>query len=171
MTRRRSPTIRRGFTLVEAVVSLVIVSVMFTAAMTTAAAARVREQKAIDRQKGLFLAQSLMSEILDKPYQDPGALPILGLELGDILGLRSSYNDVDDYDGLTEAPPKDSSGAPMAGYQRWSRSVTVQWVTPGALNTTSLTETNLKRVTVTVKKNGLTVVELCALRSKARDSL
>jgi MSHA pilin protein MshD len=171
MSNRPAPSLRRAFTLVEAVISLIIVSVMFTAAMSTAGAARVREQKAIDRQQGLFLAQSLMSEILDKAYIDPGPLPVFGLEATELLSPRSAYNDVDDFDGLVDSPPKDSGGTPIAGYSRWSRSVSVQWVTPAALNTASLTDSSLKRITVTVKKNGVPVVVIYALRSKARDSL
>jgi MSHA pilin protein MshD len=171
ITRHTRTSPRRAFTLVEAAVSCIIVAVMLSAALATSGAARAREQKAIDRQRGLFLAQSLMSEILDKAYVDPGALPLFGPEAAEVSHSRSTYNDVDDFDGLTDSPPKDSSGAAIVGYSRWSRTVTVQWVTPGNLNTVSLTETNLKKVTVTVKKNSVPVVELNALRSKARDSL
>jgi MSHA pilin protein MshD len=171
MTRSARTSPRRAFTLIEAAVSCIIVAVMLSAAIATSGAARSREQKAIDRQRGLFLAQSLMSEILDKAYVDPGAAPLFGLEAAEVGQPRSVYNDVDDYNGLSDSPPKDSTGAAISGYSRWSRAVTVQWVTPGNLNTASLTETNLKKVTVTVKKNGATVVELNALRAKARDSL
>jgi MSHA pilin protein MshD len=166
---RTSP--RRAFTLVEAAVSCIIIAVMLSAALATSGAARAREQKAIDRQRGLFLAQSLMSEILDKVYVDPGALPLFGPEAAEVGHARSTFNDVDDFDHLNDSPPKDSAGAAILGYTRWARTVSVQWVTPGNLNTASLTETNLKKITVTVTKNGVPVVELNALRSKARDSL
>jgi MSHA pilin protein MshD len=162
---------RRAFTLVEAAVSCVIVAVMLTAALTTASAAKARQQKAVDRQRGLFLAQSMMSEILDKAYVDPGPLPLFGPEAAEIGKPRSVYNDVDDYNGLNDTPPQYASGTPITGYSRWSRVVKVEWVTSANLAVTSLTETNLKKITVTVKKNGATVVELYALRSKARDSI
>jgi len=145
--------------------------VMLTAALSVAGAARAREQHAIDKEKGLFLAQSLMAEITDKAYVDPGLLPLFGLEVAELGSPRSSWNDVDDYNGLSDAPPKYADGTPIAGYTRWSRSVTVQWVTYNNLATTSLLETGLKKITVTVRKNGLVVVELNALRSQARDSL
>jgi MSHA pilin protein MshD len=162
---------RRAFTLIEAAVSCVIVGVMLSAALTTAGAARAREQKAIDRQKGVFLAQSLLAEILDKAYIDPGAAPVFGLESGEVGQPRSVYNDVDDYSGLNESPPKYADGTAIPGYSRWSRSVTVQWVTAANLATVSATDTGLKKITVTVRKNGVPVAELNALRSKARDSL
>jgi MSHA pilin protein MshD len=162
----------RAFTLVEAIVSCVIVALMLTAALSTTAAARGREQKAVDREKGLFLAQSLLAEVMDKAYVDPGALPLFGPEATELLVTsRASYNDVDDYNGLNDSPPKDSSGVAIAGYSKWSRTVKVEWVTAAGLNTISATETTIKKITVTVKKNGATVVELYALRSKARDSL
>jgi MSHA pilin protein MshD len=170
-TRRTCTPPRRAFTLVEAAVSCIIVAVMLSAALATSGAARAREQKAIDRQRGLFLAQSLMAEILDEAYVDPGALPLFGPEAAEVGHARSTFNDVDDYDGLNDSPPKDASGVAISGYSRWARTVAVHWVTPGNLNTTSLTETNLKKITVTVTKNGVPVVELNALRSKARDSI
>lgn len=162
---------RRGFTLVEAALSCVIVSVMLTAALSTAAAARVREQKAIDRQRGLLLAQSLMSEIMDKAYVDPGALPLFGPEVAELLQPRSVYNDVDDYNGLSDAPPTNMNGTAIAGYSRWSRVVKVEYVTTANLGTASGADTGLKRITVTVKKNGVPVVEIYGLRSKGRDGL
>jgi MSHA pilin protein MshD len=161
---------RPAFTLIEAAVSSVIVAVMLIVALNTAASARAREQKAIDRQRGVMLAQELMSEILDKAYIDPGASPVFGPESGE---TRSTYNDVDDYNGLSESPPKNAAGTAISFPQntRWSRSVVVQWVTSSNLNTSSATETYLKKITVTVKKNGIPVAELNALRSKAKDSL
>ena len=153
--RTRKP--RRGFTLIEAAVSAVIIAVMFSAALSTAAAARAREQKAIDRQRGLDLAQSLMSEILDKAYVDPGLLPLFGPELAELLQPRSVYNDVDDYNGLVDSPPTYVNGTAITGYSRWSRTVTVQWVHRHGLyhrlaprpNSTS------KKITVTVTKNSV----------------
>jgi MSHA pilin protein MshD len=167
---RNAPS-RRGFTLVEAAVSCIIVAVMLTAALSTAAAARARQQKAVDRQRALFLAQSLMSEITDKAYIDPGLLPLFGPELAEIGQPRSVYNDVDDYDGLNESPPKYADGTPISGYSRWSRSVTVQWVQPNNTASASLLDTGVKLITVTVKKNGVPQMVLKALRSQARDSL
>jgi MSHA pilin protein MshD len=162
---------RRAFTLVEAAVSCVIVSVMLTAALSTAAAARVREQKAIDRQRGLFLAQSLMAEIMDKAYVDPGPLPLFGPEATELLQPRSVYNDVDDYNGLNETPPSYANGTAIAGYARWSRTARVEYVTNANLATVSGADTGLKKITVTVKKGGVPVVEIYALRSRARDAL
>lgn len=166
---RRS--LRRGFTLIEAAVASVIVSVMLTAALSTAAAARIREQKAIDRQRGLFLAQSMMSEIMDKLYVDPGPLPLFGPEAAELLQPRSVYNDVDDFNGLNDTPPSYANGTAIAGYSRWSRVVKVEYVTAANLGTVSSSDTGLKKITVTVKKNGATVVEIYGLRSKARDSM
>src|SRR5436309_2195059 len=72
-TRHPKVDIRHGFTLVEAALAMVIVSVMLAAGMSAAgAAARDRLVQAEIRQ-GQFLARSLMSEISQQRYADPSA--------------------------------------------------------------------------------------------------
>ena len=57
-------TRRRAYTLVEAVISILIGGVMFVAVLNTVGAARVGQQKIGDRQQGSLLAQQLMEEIV-----------------------------------------------------------------------------------------------------------
>ncbi|HYE62602.1 MAG TPA: hypothetical protein VD997_11460 [Phycisphaerales bacterium] len=159
-----------AFTIVEAMVSIVVVALMLGAALTAAGAARTRQEANAARAQANWLAQSLMAEILAKPYTDPQGLNLLGLEVNELLTLRSSLDDVDDYDGLTENPPKNPDGTSIAGYTGWSRTASVANVLATNFATTSLTDTNYKRVTVTVKKGRQTMAQLTALRTKARDS-
>lgn len=159
----------RAFTLVEAMVSIVVVALMLCAALTAAGAARVRQEKNAARAQANWLAQSLMSEILAKPYADPEGLNLLGLELNEVLSLRSSLDDVDDYDGLTESPPQNADGSTMTGYTGWSRTAAVVSVPANNFTTSSGSDTNYKRVTVTVKKGRQVMAQLTAIRSKARD--
>jgi MSHA pilin protein MshD len=165
---RRCPR-HRGFTLVEAAVSTVVVGLMLAAAVNTAGAARSREQRAAEQQRGMYLAQSLLSEVLSKPYVDAGVLPLMGREADELLSTRADYDDVDDYNALSDSPPRDAAGAALAGYTGWTRSVSVQFVVAG-LATTSGSDTGLKRITVTIKRGERVICELTALRSKARDS-
>jgi MSHA pilin protein MshD len=161
----------RGFTLVEAAISTVVVAVMLTAALSAATTARMREQSSIDRQHGFALAEAIMAEVLDKKYEEPDAAVLFGREGVEVLQQRSTLDDVDDYNGLREAPPLNASGSAIAGYARWSRYVDVRWVTSTDLRVESFSETGLKKIDVEVRKNGVPVARICAVRSKARDAL
>jgi hypothetical protein len=165
MSRRAS---RRGLSLVEAAVCTVVVGLMLAAALNASGAARARQQRNQDRSTGLWLAQSLMAEIMEKPYVDVGGL--LGLELGETQTKRESLNDLDDYDGLKEEPPRKVDGVAVSGYTGWSRLVSVENVQVATPRQVEGSETGLKRVTVTIKKAGVTVAQLRALRAKARDA-
>ena len=144
----RRPTGRaRGFSLVEAMVSAGIVGVMLVASVNLlSSAARTRVADG-NRRTGGLLAQQLMSEILAQPYKDEQPLNLLfGPELGE--GLRTDYDDVDDYKDFQEKPPRDHNGLPIAGYELWKRKVKVTWVLPDTLSQ-SLLDTGLVRIEVT----------------------
>lgn len=160
----RSPA---AFTLIEAVASVFLVSILLTAALTAASASAVTQYHASDRSRGRFLAQSLMSEILTQAYIDPGSSPTFGPETGETTtpASRLNFNDVDDYNNWTESPPQNKDGTVIPNFSGWTRSVSVCWVSPTNLMTAATSETNVKRVTVTVLHNGLTVATAVAVKA------
>jgi type II secretory pathway pseudopilin PulG len=153
--------------MIEALVAMVIIGVMLAAAMRTVAASRVGQVWNSDRLKGHALAMDLMGEILDQAYVDPGALPLFGPEVSELLAGRSVYNDVDDYNGWSESPPAQRDGTLIPGLTGWKRQVDVAWVTAADVTQTSLVETGIKRIVITVAKNGKTVAKVTALRTAA----
>ena len=161
---------RRGLTLAEAVVSMLIVSVMLVAALNTVGASRKMQKKTVDRSRGFLLAENLMSEILRQAYEAPDLAPgSFGLEgvaeVGD--GSRSLWDDVDDYDGWSAAPPERKDGTEISGFDGWTRSVEVRWVSPEDISLGLLTDTGVKRVVVTVTDGATVVVSLVAIRTDA----
>jgi MSHA pilin protein MshD len=145
---------RGGFTLVEAVISTVIVSVMLVAALSTVGASRLIQQKVSLNGRGRLLAESLLAEIVQQAYEDPDETVLFGPESGEATNSRSDFDDVDDYHNWSQSPPKDKSGSAILESGGWTRTVTVDWVdaTDPALVETS--ETNVKRVTVNVFHEG-----------------
>ena len=163
-TRRRSRT-RRGVTLVEAVISVVIVGVMFAAAVSTVVATKLAERVMTNRRQGQLLAQALMAEIVIQDYEEPvGDPPIFGRESGESGGARDFWDDVDDYAGWSSSPPESKGGIPMDGLADWRRSVDVVWVNPTNLNQVGA-NTGVKRITVTASHNDVPVAELVAIRT------
>lgn len=160
-------TSRRGFTLIEAVISVVIVSLMMAAAMQAAGGAGLMQYRAQRRALAAFYARAMLSEVLVLDYQDAGANPVFGRETGELATSRSNYNDVDDYAGYTETPLTDRDGKAIPDTTGWTRSVEVVWVNTSDLTTAAGAETGAKRITVTVQYNGVTLATRTAIRTHA----
>jgi MSHA pilin protein MshD len=151
--------------LIEMAVATVLVGVLMVAALQSAGQSLVARRKTADRAWGHFLAQGLLNEIRGLPYCEPGTTePAIGLDAGETAGVRTTYDDVDDYHGLTENQPANRDGTALANTAGWTRSVTVAWVATNNFSTTA-SASGAKRITVTASYNGLTVATAVALRT------
>ena len=106
-----------GVTLVELLVSIVIVSiaasgVLGVISMTTAASAdpMIRHQAAA-------IAEAYLEEIMLKPVADPDGI--------DGEASRADFDDIDDYDGLADAGARDQFGSPIARLAAYNVAVSV----------------------------------------------
>ena len=115
------------------------------------------------RSSATCLAGQLLSEVLQNQYMDPNS-PGFGLESGESNTARSSIDDVDDYNGWSESPPKWRDGTVIPGLTGWKRSVAVAYADPNNLNACG-TDVGLKRVAVTVTDPQGRAVTVTALRS------
>ncbi len=170
--------LRRGMTLAECVICVVLVGVALVAALDTVGAAKSGLRQVNDRRCGHQLAQALMEEILQQAYADPADLTaitaavyasgqynaaVLGLETGEeVPGDRSLFDDVDDYDGWSASPPQDRDGTEMDHLPSWRREVTVEWMQPNNFRVTSPKERGVKRITVTAYAGDVPRAELIA---------
>ncbi len=159
---RRTP----GFTLVEAVISIVLVGVLLVAAINTLGATAVSKRNIEHQALGYTLAADLMAEILSQAYEEPDDTPEFGRESGESGGGRMDWDDVDDYDGWSATPPETKDEEPLDGYDQWTRSVEVAFVDPTSLNDLG-GNTGVKRITVTASFNGVPAAELVAVRTQA----
>ncbi len=156
----------RGFTLIEAVISIVLVGVLLVAAINTLGATAVSKRNIEHQARGYTLAADLMAEILNQAYEEPVDTPGFGRESGESGGDRVDWDDVDDYDGWSATPPETKDGEPLDGYDQWTRSVEVAFVKPTSLNELGA-DTGVKRITVTASFNGVPAAELVAIRTQA----
>jgi prepilin-type N-terminal cleavage/methylation domain-containing protein len=153
----------RGFSLIEAVVSVVVVGLMLAVALSTlGAAARMRTIQA-ERQDGSGLGQHLMGEILQAPVLDPETPGFIGLEPGETPLTRVDFDDVDDYHMWSASPPQGKDGTPLPGYDGWTRRVRVR---PSLLPPSG---PGLLEITVTVIDPQDNTTQLYALRSRSSD--
>ena len=108
-----------------------------------------------------------MNEVLIQPYEDQLQTPSFGQESGEGGGDRVDFNDVDDYENWSASPPENKNGAALIGYDRWTRSVDISFVKPTDLQTEVLSQTGVKRITVTVSRDGIPATQLIAIRTHA----
>lgn len=143
----------RGFTLIEAAISTVVVGVMMAAALTSVAKTGLFRRISGEQQTACLLAEQLMSEILAKSYWDPAATSptSIGASSAELsTGNRSLYDDVDDFNGWVACPPESADGTDLAIGNTWYRRVQVSFVHWSALNTPVSTDYGLKRIWIEV---------------------
>jgi MSHA pilin protein MshD len=122
-----------GFTLIELIIFIVIVSVSVAGILLVMNTVVASSADPLIRKQALALAESVMEEILQKNYDDPDGLPNV------VEANRTLYDDVDDYNGLTNAAFIDLPAA-LNSYV-----IAIVVAAPAALN-----GVQLKRVTVNV---------------------
>lgn len=157
---------RNGLTLVEVMVSTLLVGVVLVAAMDTVGGVFKTRNIAVEAQVGPALARNLMSEVLQNAFTDPEQPdgPI-ALESGESGATRADWDDVDDYNGWNAPSPVKSDGMPLGYGAGWQRQVSVSFVNPDTI-TTSGSDTGLKLITATVTSPTGSSMVVQALRSR-----
>ena len=159
-TEHRRSGFQSGFTLVELIVTIVVAGILFTLLASVLGPQTVRATDPLFSLRAAELGQAYLEEILGKRYNEnspPGNVPRCGetgapacagngLDAGETLGNRTSLDDVDDYNGFTDSPPKDASGATRPVYAGFSVSVSVV----NAGGDLGLAAADAKRISVTV---------------------
>ncbi|MCP4430264.1 MAG: type II secretion system protein [Gammaproteobacteria bacterium] len=106
-----------GFTLIEIITTIVILGVAATAIMSVFSATVRTSANPMIQQQAISIAEAYMEEIMLKSFNDPD-----GTEVGE---SRSSFDDIDDYDGLTDNGVRDQNNNPIASLADYTVTVTV----------------------------------------------
>ena len=96
-----------GVTLVELVVSIVIVALASSAVIGALAVNTAASADPMIRKQAVAVAEAYLEEILLKSFVDPDG--------ADGEAARADFDDVDDYAGLSDAGARDQFGNPLAG--------------------------------------------------------
>lgn len=107
---------QRGFTLIELISFIVIISVGLVGLLSTFNQTTLTSVDPLIKVRALELAQSQLEEIIALKYDENtpvGGIPACSAATTPCLGISSSdttpFNDVDDYDGYTDpSPPYDN---------------------------------------------------------------
>ena len=144
-----------------------LVGGLVVVAMNLVGASRLTQARYADRELASVLAQDLLLEILEQPYADDDGSGGIGLSVGELLTLRLSLDDTDDYDGYEQSPPTDAAGNPIPGSERFTRRVAVDYVLPEDPTKITSTDTGVKRVVVTVGIDQRVLAEVRGFRTSA----
>ena len=107
---------QRGVTLIELVISLVIIGVGLASiilAFGTAGVAAARPDRTV---QAVAIAEAYLEEISLQPFVDPD---------GVTEGSRDLFDDIFDYHGLSESPPRDQDDVPLPGLAPYQVDVSV----------------------------------------------
>ena len=137
----------RAFSIIEAVLSVAIVGVLCVSSVAVfGTIGRTRFSQSESR-LGTLLAQQLMTEIMQEPFQQAGPTPGFGPRSGQ---TRATFDAVDCYDGYTAGPPASGAGTALTDYAGWTQASKVVFVAPASPDTATAATTTLKRITVTL---------------------
>lgn len=109
-----------GFTLVELIVAMVVISIALVGVMSVINYTTSHSSDPVLRQQAIAIAEAYMEEITLKNYVDPDA---------DGEGSRALFDDVDDYNGLADSGAHDQNGNAISGLENYAVAVVVQNLT------------------------------------------
>ena len=118
-----------GATLIEMIVSMVIISVTVTSVMIVIVQVGRTSADPMSRTQATAIAEAYMDEILVQALNDPDGGETGGPEAGE---TRATYDDVSDYHGLADAAGAvDQTGTPIVGLEGYNVDVSVIAATLG----------------------------------------
>lgn len=121
----------RGFTLIEVIVALVILAAAASGVLLIYSEATSRSADPMLRAQAQAIAVGYMDEIMLQSYADPDT----GATGAREEGSRAQYDDIWDYDTISEAPT-DRSGNTLAALNDYTVTVAVTGGTPANISVT-----------------------------------
>ena len=141
---------QRGVTLIDLIITIIILAIAVPPMVGVFITSTRNSTFGVTMARANHLASNLFEEIRSKRWDENtgAASATLGPDTGE---TRATYDDVDDFHGLNETPPKDSQGVTMSGSTGFRQQVSVCYVASTDLNTCLGSGTsNYKKITVTV---------------------
>jgi MSHA pilin protein MshD len=156
---------RAALSLIEVVASTMIVGMMSVAALNSLGAATKSSQSIGNRAVALGLADELMAEIVQENYEEPTQTVTFGRESGESATVRSTYDDVDDYNGWNQSPPRYRDGTVMPSRGGWRHRVVITRVSPSDPSQAVFTEQGAKLIWVIIEYDNVVVDEQYTVRT------
>lgn len=108
---------QRGVTLIELVVSIVVVAIAASAVLGVLSRSVGRSADAMAMSQAVAIAEAYLEEIMLKPFADPDG------STGE--AARTDFDDVSDYDGLVDTGARDQFGNALPTLSQYTVTVAV----------------------------------------------
>lgn len=144
----------KGTTLVELLVSIVIVGIAASTILGIFATTAGSSADPMIRRQATAVAEAYLEEILLRPLADPDGV--------DGETARADFDDIDDYNGLSDAGARNQFGTPIAALSDYNVSVSV--VNSSAL--TGVPAADAYRVDVVVSRGADINFQLSGYRTR-----
>jgi prepilin-type N-terminal cleavage/methylation domain-containing protein len=166
---KKHNTRRRGFTLAEAMMAVVVLSIAAAGVLIPFSSGAAVRAEGMRRTLSAKLASNLIEQIVNEPFHDPDGSSYdynPGPDEGEIS--FDQYDNIDDFDGYSESQGqvKDAAGTVFTDpfYNNFSRNVTCEYVyTPQESGTTA---PKFILITVQVQYNGKQMASISRLASE-----
>lgn len=146
-----------GYSLIELVITITLTSIVMVIFFTVFSQNQKNSATPVMQVKAAQLAQAYMEEISLKRFDENSpsgnnlrcgetSAPACSVALGPESESRNQFDDIDDYNGLSDFPPVDALNNVRAGFDNFGVTVNVAY----AGTDFGLPNQNLKRITVTV---------------------
>ena len=163
-SRRKSLRNRHGNSLIEVVVSTLLVSLVLYTAMTVSATVAATHEQGLTESVLANEAYQLLEELRGLNYQEPSIADDTEYTNGSDDGEldRDDWDDVDDADGWTTNELTRRSGDALPSGLTVKATIEVDWVDPDTLQVEAR-DTGLKRITVTTASAGASALSQTAI--------
>ena len=144
----------RGFVLVEVTIAYLVLTLALVALLPVFMIAIRAGAKTEHLQAATYLSTELLEEIRMRKWDETTASSQLHIDNPSAIGRdgtesatdKTTYNDIDDFNGWSEAPARDPLNVPLPGFSAYTRTVAVGYVDSN-LNASGV-RTDFKKVTV-----------------------
>ena len=130
----------RGFTLIELVVTIVVIGVALTAILGVLSSVATHSGTSLVQAQATQIASGYLNEILVRPVLDPDGIPV--------EASRSLYDDVGDYNGLSNVGARDQFDQAIPSLSQFDVVVSVTTPPVGALG--AVPPASMRQIDVTV---------------------
>lgn len=151
MTQRLDAPLSKqvGASLVELILTIVIISVALTGILSVVNQAVSHSADPMLQRQAIAIAESYLEEIM--------LLPVTATPDTSVAGNRSSYDNIDDYNGLNNTGAIDQNGNAIVGLGSYSIAVVTSNIT--------LSSVAMKKITVTVSRPSTDTITLSGYRA------
>lgn len=146
------------------VIAITVLSISLTGSMMVMDSTLRSSADPMLRQQAIVIAETYMEEILLQAFIDPDLDPITGAVCPAAEASRNLYDNICDYDNLTDLGAIDQNGIAITGLGGYT--ITIDVDTAANLNTLS-TSSEVLRIDVSVAHPSLSSIALSTYRTKS----